>query len=66
MGSEQEVEPSSILVNTNLRSPHSSAPQTMEDYFATAWCSMVQESGAGLGRGRVLSVSRSEKEEVQC
>jgi hypothetical protein len=34
MGSEQEVEQSSILVNTNLRSPHSSAATRLQAWTA--------------------------------
>jgi hypothetical protein len=34
MGSEQEVEPSSIPVNTNLRSPHSSAATRLQAWTA--------------------------------
>jgi hypothetical protein len=55
MGSEQEAERSSILVNTDLRSPHSPVTTLLRawtannrrtiDAFATAWCSMEQESG---------------------
>ncbi|KAJ8583521.1 hypothetical protein M405DRAFT_828508 [Rhizopogon salebrosus TDB-379] len=72
MGSEQEAEPSSILVNTDLRSPHSPVITLLRAWisnnrrtieaFATALCSIEQESGAGLGRVRALSVSRFEFE----
>ncbi|KAJ8587860.1 hypothetical protein M405DRAFT_820867, partial [Rhizopogon salebrosus TDB-379] len=65
-----EAERSSILVNTDLRSPHSPVTTLLRawtannrrtiDAFATAWCSMEQESGAGLGWGSALSVSRFE------
>jgi hypothetical protein len=66
--SEQEAERRSISVSTDLYSPHSpmlthlwawaaNNSRTIEA-FATAWCSMEQEYGARLGRGRALSVSR--------
>jgi hypothetical protein len=61
MGSQQEAEPSSISVNIDLR-PYSFAVVRVRAWtanhgrtikaFATARCSMVQGSGAGLGRGR--------------
>jgi hypothetical protein len=79
MGSEQEVEPSSIPMNTDLRSPHSPAVTRLRAWtanngrtikaFATAWYSMEQEFDAGLGRGRhCLSVdlSLSEKEKFNA
>jgi hypothetical protein len=70
MGSEQEVEPSSIPVNTDLRSPHSPAVTRLRAWtasdgrtikaFATAWYSMEQEFDAGLSRGgHCLSVDSS-------
>jgi hypothetical protein len=72
MGSEQEAEPSSILVNTDLRSPHSSAVTRVRAWTATMgglsklsllldvrWRrSLVQ----GEGRGKALSVSPFESE----
>ncbi|KAJ8579731.1 hypothetical protein M405DRAFT_835410, partial [Rhizopogon salebrosus TDB-379] len=55
-----------------LRSPHSPVITLLRAWiannrrtietFATAWCSMEQESGAGLGRVRALSVSQFEFE----
>ncbi|KAJ8587829.1 hypothetical protein M405DRAFT_820751 [Rhizopogon salebrosus TDB-379] len=72
MGSEQETERSLILVNTDLCSPHSPVITLLQTWtannrrtieaFAIAWCSVEQESGAGLGRGMALSVSRFEFE----
>jgi hypothetical protein len=81
MGSEQGAEPSPIPVNTDLRSPPSSAVTRLWAWsvndgsniraFATAWCSMEYVSGAGLGRERALTdvsvdSSLSEKVEAQC
>ncbi|KAJ8588350.1 hypothetical protein M405DRAFT_819892, partial [Rhizopogon salebrosus TDB-379] len=55
--SEQEAERRSISVSTHLCSPHSPVLTLLRtiEAFATAWCSMEQESGARLGRGRALS-----------
>jgi hypothetical protein len=74
MGSEQGAKPSQIPVNTDLRSPPSSAVTrlwawTVNDgrnikAFATAWCSMEHVSGAG--HYQSIDSSLSEKEEVQC
>jgi len=54
MGSEQEAEPSSIPcehIPAFFPLPCGLGSSAM-GAFATAWCSMEQESGAGLGWGR--------------
>ncbi|KAJ8597834.1 hypothetical protein M405DRAFT_803317, partial [Rhizopogon salebrosus TDB-379] len=70
MGSEHEAERSSILVNTDLRSPHSPVTTLLRAWtannrrtieaFATAWCSWSRSLVQGLAGGaHCLSVDLS-------
>jgi hypothetical protein len=61
MGSDQEATCVLSSAVTRLRAWTANDGMTIKA-FTIAWCSMVQESGAGLGQGRTLSVSRFESE----
>jgi hypothetical protein len=80
MGSEQEVEPSSIPVNTDLRSPHSFAATRLQAWTANdgglselsllqvgvPWSKSLVQGLAGGGYYMLVDSSLSEREEVQC
>ncbi|KAJ8580910.1 hypothetical protein M405DRAFT_833435 [Rhizopogon salebrosus TDB-379] len=68
MGGEQEAAPSSIPVNTDLRSPHSSAairgsPATKASLLLSVpWSRSLMQGLAGGGHCQLVD----EKEEIQC